>query len=70
MKERIQASMRTRQSLPVLLEGRLSSPNARADRRRMDALRRELDQNYEAESGLCQPSADMRPNKLSGIYET
>ena len=31
MKERIQASMRTRQALSDLIEGRLSSPDARTD---------------------------------------
>lgn len=31
VKKRIQASMRTRQTLPALIEGRLSSPDARAD---------------------------------------
>ncbi len=40
------------------------------ERRQMDALRRELDQNYEAENDIRQPSADMRPKKLSSIYRT
>ena len=40
------------------------------ERRQMDALRRELDQNYEAENDISQPSADMRPKKLSSIYRT
>ena len=31
MKKRIQASARTRQALSDLIEGRLSSPDARAD---------------------------------------
>ena len=38
------------------------------ERRRMDALRRELEQIYEAENVLGNPSADMRPKELSGIY--
>lgn len=40
------------------------------ERRQMDALRRELDQDYEAENDIKQPSADMRPKKLSSIYRT
>lgn len=40
------------------------------ERRQMDALRRELDQNYEAENDIRQPSADMRPKKSSNIYRT
>ena len=39
-------------------------------RRQMDTLRRELDQNYESEIGLGQPSTDMRHKKLSSIYRT
>ena len=30
------------------------------ERRQIDALRRELDDNYEAENGLGQPTADVR----------
>ena len=40
------------------------------ERCQMDALRRELDQNYEAENDISQSSADMRPKKLSSIYRT
>ena len=40
------------------------------ERRQMDALRRELSQNYEAENDIRQPSADRRPKKLSSIYRT
>ena len=40
------------------------------EHRQMDALRRELDQNYEAENDIRQPSADMRPKKLPSIYRT
>ena len=40
------------------------------ERRQMDALRRELDQNYEAENDIRQPSADVRQKKLSSIYRT
>ena len=40
------------------------------ERRQMDALRRELDQNYEAENDIRKPSADMRQKKLSSIYRT
>lgn len=38
-------------------------------RRRMDALRRELEQSYQTENVLRNPSANMRPKELSGIYE-
>ncbi len=40
------------------------------ERRQMDALRRELDQNYEEENDIRKPSADMRPKKLSSINRT
>ena len=40
------------------------------ERRQMDALRRELDQDYEAENDIRKPSADMRQKKLSSIYRT
>ncbi len=40
------------------------------ERRQMDTLRRELDQNYEEENDIRKPSADMRQKKLSSIYRT
>ena len=40
------------------------------ERRQINALRRELDQNYESENGLGQPSANMRQMKFSSIYRT
>ncbi len=40
------------------------------ERRQMAALRRALDQNYEAENGLRQPSADMRQKRFSSNYST
>ena len=40
------------------------------ERRQVDALRRELDQKYEAENDIRKPSADMRPKKLSSTYRT
>ena len=38
--------------------------------RQMDALRRELDQNYKEDNDIRQPSADVRQKKLSSIYRT
>lgn len=49
MKKRIQASMRTRQSLSDLLEGRLWSPDARADLVKL-ATRLIVEEALEAES--------------------
>lgn len=40
------------------------------ERRQMETLRRELDQNCETENDTRKPSADMRPKKLSSIYRT
>ena len=40
------------------------------ERRRMGTLRRELNQNYKEENDIRQPSADVRPKKLSSIYRT
>ena len=40
------------------------------ERRQMDALRRELNQNYKAENDIRKPSADMRQKKFSSIYRT
>ena len=40
------------------------------ERRQMDALRRELNQNYNEENDIRQPSADVRQKKLSSIYRT
>ena len=40
------------------------------ERRQMDALRKELDQNYNEENDIRQPSVDMRQKKLSSIYRT
>ena len=38
--------------------------------RQMDAARRELSQNYEAENDIRQPSVDVRQKKLASIYRT
>ena len=38
------------------------------ERRQMDALRKELDQNYKEDNDIRQPSADMRQKKLPSIY--
>ncbi len=37
-------------------------------RRKMDSLSKELDNNYEAEKGLGQPSAEVFQTKFSNIY--
>lgn len=49
MKKRVQASMHTRQSLSNLIEGRLSSPDARADLLKL-ATRLIVEEELEAES--------------------
>ena len=49
MKKRLQASMHTRQSLSDLIEGRLSSPDARADLVKL-ATRLIVEEALEAES--------------------
>ncbi len=49
MKKRIQASMQTRQALSSLVEGRLSSPEARADLMKL-VTRPILEEALEAES--------------------
>ncbi len=40
------------------------------ERRQMDALRKELDQNYKEDNDIRQPSAGVRQKKLSSIYRT
>ncbi len=82
MSKRVPGSMRTRQPLSDLIEGRLSSPDARAELVRlttaeglieyaapqMEAVRQELDHEYEARNGLAsKPSADADQTKLSII---
>ena len=40
------------------------------ERRQVEALRRESDQNYEAENDIRKPSGDIHQKKLSSIYRT
>ena len=40
------------------------------ERRQVDALRKELDQNYKEDNDIRQPSADVRQKNLSSIYRT
>ena len=40
------------------------------EHRQMDAMRRELDQNYEAENDIRKPSVNMCQKKLSSTYRT
>ncbi len=85
MSKRVPGSMRTRQSLSDLIEGRLSSPDARAELVRlttaeglieyaapqMEAVRQELDHEYEARNGLVpKPSTDADQAKLSSTSRT